>query len=214
MTSELKQKDDVIISSTCPCKHGQLSDVPANFFNSIHTNNMAQSSNSNALPKYRLLGNSSLRVFPLCLGTMQFGQNDPTFKNWGLGTPFEEAESILLRYIEVGGNFLDTANFYHLGESEEWIGKIITKNKIDREKLVIATKYSLPMVSGDPNATGNHKKNLRRAIKDSLRRLQTDYIDILYVHFWDWSVNTENLMRDLDDVVKSGQVLHIAARYD
>ena len=97
------------------------------------------------------------------------------------------------------------------GQSEEWIGKIIKKNNVDRERLIIATKYSLPMVSGDPNSGGNHKKNIYRSVKESLARLQTDYIDILYVHFWDWSVDIKDLMRDLDEIVRSGKVLHIAA---
>lgn len=175
---------------------------------------MAQSNNQPKVPKYRLLGNSSLRVFPLCLGAMQFGQDPFLSSMWGIATPFEEAEKILLKYVEVGGNFIDTANFYHIGQSEEWIAQIIAKHNIDREKLVIATKYTMPMVPGDPNAAGNNKKNLRRSVRDSLKRLKTDYIDLLYVHQWDWSVKIEDMMRDLDEVVKSGQVLHIAARFD
>ena len=169
-------------------------------------------SNQPSLPTYRLLGNSSLRVFPLCLGAMHFGEHEWS-KSRGVTTTFEEAEKILLKYVEVGGNFIDTANFYHFGQSEEWLGKIIAKNNIDREKLVIATKYTLPMIPGDPNAAGNNKKNLRRSIRDSLKRLQTSYIDVLYVHVWDWSVNMEDLMKQLDEVVKSGEVLHIAARF-
>jgi len=143
---------------------------------------------------------------------MQFGDPKGTFgPNFGLGTTFEEAENIFLKYISVGGNFIDTANFYHFGQSEQWIAEIIKKNKIDRERLVIASKYTMPMVSGDPNAAGNHKKNLKRSVKDTLARLQTDYLDILYVHVWDWSVDIEDLMRNLNEVIQSGLVLHIAA---
>jgi len=142
---------------------------------------------------------------------MHFG-NDPGFKSWGIGQGDAIVnEKIFLRFIEAGGNFIDTANFYQAGQSEEQIGSFIKKHNIDRERLVLATKFSLPTVAGDPNAAGNHKKNLFRSVKDSLRRLGTDYIDILYVHFWDWSCPIESLTRDLNEIVKSGRVLHIGA---
>lgn len=159
--------------------------------------------------EYRLLGNSGIRVHPFCLGAMTFG-NEETFKEvFGCTTPFEVAEQLILKYIKAGGNFIDTANFYQLGESEEILGKVIKKNKINRDDLVIATKYSLPMSFSNPNQVGNSKKNLVRSIKESLKRLDTDYIDILYVHFWDWSVEISTLMHSLDVLVKSGKVLHI-----
>ena len=179
--------------------------------------------NQAKIPTYRILGSSGLRVYPLSLGTMTFGSSDELFSKNGITSEYEEAEKIFIKYVSIGGNFIDTANFYQSGtillqnalilqgQSEEWIAKIIQKNNIDRERLIIATKYSLPMVSGDPNAAGNNKKNLFRSVRDSLRRLQTDYIDILYVHFWDWSVDIRDLMKDLHEVVLSGKVLHIAA---
>lgn len=166
--------------------------------------------NTKKLPTYRLLGSSGLRVFPLSLGAMHFG-DDPFFQGqMGVGQDASEAEKIFLRYLEAGGNFIDTANFYHKGQSETIIGQLIKKHNINRDNLVIATKYSLPMTT-DPNASGNHKKNLLRAVNESLARLGTDYVDILYVHFWDWSVDVEDLMRSFDELIRTGKVLHLGA---
>jgi len=160
--------------------------------------------------RYRILGSSGLRVFPLSLGTGHFGRNELFDQMLAIGQDEEQSEKIFLRYIQEGGNFIDTANFYHIGQSETLIGKFIKKNKIDREKLVVATKYSF-LMNDDPNSGGNHKKSLFRSVNDSLARLQMEYVDILYVHFWDWSVDPEDLMRMYDELIRTGKVLHIAA---
>jgi aryl-alcohol dehydrogenase-like predicted oxidoreductase len=164
---------------------------------------------------YRILGRSGLRVSPLCLGAMQLGtawQN--TFK---LATTPEESEKIILRYLELGGNFIDTASNYQDGESETIIGDVLEKHKdrFPRESYVIATKFSLPNNvfnhTQGPNASGNLKKNLVRSIDLSLKRLKTDYVDILYVHYWDWTMRPEEIMKFLEDVViRTGKALHIA----
>ncbi|KAL9656067.1 hypothetical protein ABK040_007685 [Willaertia magna] len=185
--------------------------------------------NSLDIPTYRILSKSSgLRVFPIALGTMHFG-NDPLFQqgfvsitnsnfkqtvfssknNKGVGGNEEEQEKIFLDYIQRGGNFIDTANFYQKGQSETMIGNLIKKHNINRNDLVIATKYTLPMDT-KPNQGGNHKKNLVQSVEQSLKRLQVEYIDILYVHFWDHSCEVTELMRWLDDIVKSGKVIHVA----
>jgi len=164
---------------------------------------------------YRVLGRSGLRVSPLCLGAMGFGEAwRDSFK---LATSPEETEKIILRYLELGGNFIDTATNYQDGQSETLIGNILEKHKdkYPRESYVIATKYSLPnkiFEKGQlPNASGNLKKNLVRVLDLSLKRLKTDYIDIFYLHFWDWTVNPLDVMKFLEDAaIRTGKVLHIA----
>jgi aryl-alcohol dehydrogenase-like predicted oxidoreductase len=164
---------------------------------------------------YRLLGRSGLRVSPLCLGAMQFGEAwGDTFK---LATSPEDCEKILIRYLELGGNFIDTASNYQDGQSEAIIGNILEKHKdkYPRESYVIATKYSLPNNIFDnkagPNASGNMKKNLVRSLDLSLKRLKVDYVDILYLHYWDWTVRPEEVMKFLEDAaIHTGKVLHIA----
>lgn len=167
-----------------------------------------QDNQSENLTTYRLLTKSGLRVFPLSLGTMGFGED---WIEWsGCGASEEENRKIFNRYIEAGGNFIDTANFYQNGKSEEMVAKFIKENpNIERDDLIIATKYSLPMAK-NVNRVGNNKKNLRISVDESLKRLQTDYIDILYVHFWDFTCNTFELMKWLDEIVKTGKVLHVA----
>lgn len=170
------------------------------------------SETKNQLPTYNVLGTSGLRVFPLCLGTMGFGmssEESKDYKMYGIGVKQPDAEKIFERYLECGGNFIDTANMFQLGESEKCIGNLIKKKGISRDSLVISTKYSLPLVNDDPNSGGNHKKSMLRSVEQSLKNLQTHYIDLLYVHFWDFTMNVEHLMRDLDQVVRSGKVLHI-----
>ncbi|EFC49260.1 predicted protein [Naegleria gruberi] len=161
-----------------------------------------------SVPAYNLLGSSGLRVFPLCLGTMGFGQN-PITKTFGIGGSDEESEKILLKYLEIGGNFIDTANFYAIGKSEELIGNLIKKHNLNRDELIIATKFSLPMTQ-HANGGGNHKKNLIQSLDASLKRLQLDYVDLFYVHFWDFTVDAKQLIIWLDEIVKSGKVLHVA----
>jgi len=151
------------------------------------------------LDHYRLLGRSGLRVSPLALGTMTFGVGQ------GWGTDEAEAERILGRYAERGGNSIDTANFYANGESERMLGRLLRDR---RQGFVVATKYSLTMRPGDPNASGNHRKNMIQAVEDSLRRLQTDYIDLLYLHVWDGRTPVEEILRAFDDLVRAGKILY------
>ncbi len=150
--------------------------------------------------RYKLLGNSGLRVSELCLGTMTFGQD------WGWGSDKEESRAVFQAFAEAGGNFLDTANLYTNGTSETLVGEFV---KGDREKWVIATKYSLNTRPGDVNACGNHRKNLFQAVEASLKRLGTDYIDLLWLHLWDSLTPIEEVMRAFDDLVRMGKVLYI-----
>ncbi len=150
--------------------------------------------------KYRLFGKSGLRVSELCLGVMTFGTE------WGWGADYEESKRIFDTYAEAGGNFLDTANRYTEGTSERWLGEFI---RSDRHHFVVATKYTLRDRMGDLNFCGNHRKNLMRSVEDSLRRLNTDFVDILWVHAWDGMTPVEEVMRGLDDLVRSGKVHYI-----
>ena len=153
-----------------------------------------------SLEQYRLLGRSGLRVSRLSLGTMTFGVD----ASWGCEKT--EAERIYNRYLECGGNFIDTANFYANGGSEQLVGDLLQEQ---RERLVVATKYSLTMRPGDPNASGNHRKNMVQSVEGSLRRLRSDYIDLLYLHVWDDRTPVEEILRAFDDLVRSGKVLYI-----
>jgi aryl-alcohol dehydrogenase-like predicted oxidoreductase len=154
-----------------------------------------------ALNHYRLLGRSGLRVSPLALGTMTFGTD------WGWGAEQAEARRLFDVYVERGGNFIDTANRYTEGSSERFIGEFATGR---RDRLVIATKYTLPMQPDNPNSGGNHRKSMVRSVEESLRRLNTDYIDLLYLHAWDATTPTEEIMRAMDDLVRAGKVLYLA----
>jgi len=154
------------------------------------------------LDDYRLLGRSGLRVSPLALGTMTFGVGGGT---WG-STP-EEAKGLVDMFIDRGGNFIDTADFYGaMGDSERWLGDLV---KGRRDPLVISTKYSLTTRPGDPNAAGNHRKNMVKSVEESLKRMQTDYIDLLYLHMWDFRTPVDEILRSFDDLVRSGKVLYI-----
>ncbi len=150
--------------------------------------------------QYKLFGKSGLRVSELCLGTMGFG----TEWNWGADKALSQA--IFDTYANAGGNFLDTANLYTDGTSERWLGEFIAA---DRDHFVLATKYSLKDRNGDPNFAGNHRKNLMRSVDESLRRMNTSYIDLLWIHAWDALTPTEEIMRGLDDLVRSGKVHYI-----
>jgi aryl-alcohol dehydrogenase-like predicted oxidoreductase len=151
--------------------------------------------------RYKLLGPSGLRVSELCLGTMSFGDA------WGFGADEKESHRILGEFAEAGGNFIDTANKYHEGQSEEIVGGFLGPG---RDRWVVATKYTLAMRSGDPNAAGNSRKNLRGSVEASLRRLRTDYLDLLWVHAWDYTTPVEEVMRGLDDLVRAGKVNYVA----
>ncbi|HMP93356.1 MAG TPA: aldo/keto reductase, partial [Phnomibacter sp.] len=143
-----------------------------------------------------------LKVSQLCLGTMGFGQATP----WGIN----EADSfaIMEAFANAGGNFLDTANRYQNGQSEEIVGRFI--NQTDRHYWVVATKYSLYDNTTNPNASGNNRKNMMRSVEASLRRLNTDFIDILYLHIWDWLTPMDEVLRGLDDLVRMGKVNYLA----
>ena len=152
------------------------------------------------LDRYRLLGHSGLRVSPLCLGTMTFGTE------WGFGAEVEESRRILDTYADFGGNFIDTANVYSNGSSERFLGELLQGR---RARFVLATKYSLNTDSTNPNAGGNHRRSLVRAVEDSLKRLNTDYIDLYWLHAWDYRNSIEEVMRALDDLVRQGKILHV-----
>lgn len=149
---------------------------------------------------YKLFGQSGLRVSELCLGTMGFGTE------WKWGADKELSQKIFDAYANAGGNFLDTANRYTEGTSEKFVGDFIAK---DRDHFVVATKYTLRDRSGDLNFAGNHRKNLMRSVKESLWRLNTDYIDVLWVHMWDTLTPTEEIMKGLEDLITRGMVHYI-----
>src|SRR5258706_14610911 len=150
--------------------------------------------------RYRLLGNSGLRVSEAALGTMTFGDE------WGWGTAKDEARKVYDAFREAGGNFIDTANFYTNGTSESFLGEFM---KDHRQSVVMASKYSLAAPGIDPNAAGNHRKNMMQAVEPSLKRLKTDYIDLYWVHIWDQITPVEEVMRGLDDLVRQGKVLYV-----
>jgi aryl-alcohol dehydrogenase-like predicted oxidoreductase len=153
-----------------------------------------------SLDTYRLLGRSGLRVSPLALGTLTFGAD------WGWGSEKDEARQIFDAYLDRGGNFIDTANNYTNGTSERLVGEFA--NGL-RDRLVIATKYTLSTRPGDPNSGGNHRKNLVQAVESSLRQLNTDYIDLFYLHAWDGTTPVDEVMRAMDDLVRAGKVLYV-----
>ena len=154
------------------------------------------------LNDYRLLGRSGLRVSPLALGTMTFNVGGGIW-----GSTDDEAKAMVEMFIERGGNFIDTADFYgEMGGSESLLGKLI---KGRRDPLVISTKYSLTTQHGNPNASGNHRKNMVRSVEDSLKRMGTDYIDLLYLHMWDFRTPVDEILRAFDDLVRAGKVLYI-----
>jgi aryl-alcohol dehydrogenase-like predicted oxidoreductase len=126
---------------------------------------------------------------------------------WGFGADEATSHRVLDAYAEAGGNFLDTANKYHGGQTEEIVGKWLAR--VTRDRHVVATKYTLAMDHSDPNSAGNHRKSMVRAVEGSLRRLQTDAIDLLWVHAWDDYTPFEETMRALDDLVRSGKVHYV-----
>jgi aryl-alcohol dehydrogenase-like predicted oxidoreductase len=159
-----------------------------------------------ALDDYITLGRSGLRVSPLCLGTMTFGME------WGWGSTPEDSHKILAAYLDQGGNFLDTANMYTKGHSEKIIGDFMRakgSHAVCRDRTVIATKFCGNMFNGDPNAGGASRKAILDQLHHSLRRLQTDYIDLYWMHFRDHHTPIEETMRTLDDIVREGKVRYI-----
>ena len=150
--------------------------------------------------RYKLLGKSGLRVSELCLGTMTFGED------WGWGASKEESRKIFDAFAAAGGNFVDTANNYTDGTSEKYVGEFIGA---EREYFVAATKYTLSKRKDDPNAGGNARKNMLQAVEASLKRLNTDYLDLYYLHMWDYTTPVEEVMRAFDDLVRQGKVLYV-----
>jgi aryl-alcohol dehydrogenase-like predicted oxidoreductase len=156
-----------------------------------------------SLDHYVTLGRSGLRVSPLCLGTMTFGED------LGWGSSVEESQRILDRYLELGGNFIDTANFYTKSHSEKIIGDHVGRHPARRDRLVIATKFSGNLYPGDPNGGGSGRKSVLAACDDSLRRLQTDYIDLYWLHNWDVHTPIDETMAALEDLVRAGKVRYL-----
>jgi aryl-alcohol dehydrogenase-like predicted oxidoreductase len=155
------------------------------------------------LDHYLTLGRSGLRVSPFCLGTMTFGEE------FGWGSSVEESQTILDRFIELGGNFIDTANFYTKSHSEKIIGDHVGRHPSRRERLVLATKFSGNLYPGDPNGGGSGRKSIVAACENSLRRLQTDYIDLYWLHNWDIHTPMEETMAALEDLVRAGKVRYL-----
>jgi len=150
--------------------------------------------------KYKLFGRSGLRVSELALGTMTFGEE------WGWGSTKEESKQIFDLYANAGGNFIDTANRYTEGTSEKYVGEFISS---DRDHFVVATKYTLFTRLNDPNFSGNHKKNMVRSLEESLKRLNSDYVDLYWVHAWDYTTPVDEILRGLDDLIRQGKILYI-----
>ncbi|MBI1192183.1 MAG: aldo/keto reductase [Bacteroidetes bacterium] len=152
--------------------------------------------------RYQKLGRSGLRVSEICLGTMGFGTE------WGYGSDKDESRRVFQTFLEAGGNFLDTANRYTEGTSERFLGEFV-KESGRRDELVIASKYSLFTQPNRINDGGNHRKNLVQSVEGSLKRLQVDYLDVLWLHAWDFMTPEEEVMRALDDLVRAGKVLYL-----
>lgn len=155
------------------------------------------------LDHYVTLGRSGLRVSPFCLGAMTFGED------LGWGSSVKESEAMMDRFIELGGNFIDTANAYTKGHSEKIIGDHLGREPHRRDRLVIATKFLGNLYNGDPNGGGANRKSILAACEQSLRRLQTDYIDLYWMHAWDRHTPIDETMSALDDLVRSGKVRYV-----
>lgn len=152
-----------------------------------------------ALDCYFTLGRSGLRVSPLSLGAMTFGQD------WGWGAAEDESRRMFDLYRDAGGNFIDTADLYTGGHSEELVGRFVAEAKV-RDRVVIATKFSYNAEAGNPNAGGNGRKAMLRAVDGSLRRLGTDYIDLYLLHTWDRITPAEEVLETFDHLVAAGKI--------
>jgi aryl-alcohol dehydrogenase-like predicted oxidoreductase len=156
------------------------------------------------LNHYVTLGRSGLRVSPFCLGAMTFGGAE-----LGWGCSAEESVALLDRYLELGGNFIDTANMYTNGRSEQILGEYVNRQPAKRDRLVLATKFSTNLHAGDPNGGGSNRKTIVAQCEASLRRLRTDYIDLYWLHCWDRHTPIEETMSALNDLVRSGKVRYL-----
>lgn len=155
-----------------------------------------------ALDQYYLLGKSGLRVSRLALGTMNFGTAG---YHAAYGKTIDESRPIFRRYLDAGGNFIDTADFYTAGQSETILGELITEAKA-RDRVVLTTKFTNNVDPGDPNAGGNGRKHMIRALEDSLRRLGTEYVDLFLLHTWDRLTPVEEVLRTFDDLARAGKI--------
>lgn len=155
------------------------------------------------LDHYVTLGRSGLRVSPFCLGTMTFGEE------LGWGASEKESGEVLDRYLDLGGNFVDTANFYTKGHSEQILGDLVGRHPARRRRVVLATKFFSNLYPGDPNGGGCNAKAIHAQLHESLRRLKTDYVDLYWMHAWDRFTPIEETMRTLDDVVRAGKVRYV-----
>ena len=153
------------------------------------------------LKNYTTLGRTGLRVSPLCLGAMTFGTQ------WGWGSDEAGSRAVFDRYVDAGGNFIDTADGYQGGQSEQLCGKFINERKL-RDQIVLATKFTFNGSPGNPNSGGNGRKNIYRAIDASLRRLNTDFVDLYWLHAWDTVTPVEEVVNTLTDLVRSGKIRH------
>ena len=155
-----------------------------------------------ALDQYYLLGRSGLRVSRLALGTMNFGTGG---FHAAYGKTEAEARPIFRKYLDEGGNFVDTADFYTAGESETILGRLIAEAKV-RDRVVLTTKFTNSVDPGDPNAGGNGRKHMIRALEASLRRLGTDYVDLFLLHTWDRLTPVDEVVRTLDALARAGKI--------
>ena len=151
------------------------------------------------LDGYRTLGRSGLRVSPFSLGAMTFG----TERGWG--STEQDARGVFDRYVERGGNFFDTADIYTNGTSEKMLGKFVSASG-GRDRAVIASKFTMSADHDNPNAGGNGRKNIYRALEGSLKRLETDYIDMYWLHAWDMVTPGEEVLATLNDLVSEGKI--------
>ncbi|ABK74868.1 aldo/keto reductase [Mycolicibacterium smegmatis] len=156
------------------------------------------------LDQYVTLGRSGLRVSPFALGAMTFGEDFGA-----VGTSVENSERILSAYLDRGGNFIDTANFYTNGHSEKILGDFFARTPGRRQHVVLASKFFGNMFPGDPNGGGAGRSSVLHQLHDTLRRLQTDYLDVYWLHNWDRNTPIEETMRTLDDLVRAGTVRYI-----
>jgi aryl-alcohol dehydrogenase (NADP+) len=156
------------------------------------------------LDHYITLGRSGLRVSPFALGAMTFGE-DPG----GAGCSVEESDKILATYLDLGGNFIDTANFYTNGHSEKILGDFFAARPGRRERVVLASKFFTNLFPGDPNGGGAGRTSIHAQLDHTLRRLQTDYLDLYWLHNWDRHTPIEETLRTLDDLVRAGKIRYI-----
>jgi aryl-alcohol dehydrogenase-like predicted oxidoreductase len=157
-----------------------------------------------SLDQYVTLGHSGLRVSPFALGAMTFG-DDPG----GAGSSVDESEKILATYLDKGGNFIDTANFYTNGHSEKILGDYFAANPGRRDRIVLSSKFFTNMFPGDPNGGGAGRRSIIAQLDESLRRMRTDYLDLYWLHNWDRHTPIEETLRTLDDLVRAGKIRYI-----